>query len=399
MKSRISIIPDRIEIIDILRGFALLGIVLTHFIDHYFGGTIPVVKDTSTTDHFIKTFVVFFIDGKFYSIFSFLFGISFFIQLRNKNDTNFLFRFLWRLFILLIIGLLHHLHYRADILSTYALVGFLLVICYRLPDKYLFVVGIIFAANAPATLYHSLKIAPVQKTEVEPTKGPKATTSGVASHEEIYFKTLKYGSYPEILKANVAEILPRLKFRMWSGKIFMIFGLFLLGYLVGKQGIFENVNNYIRPMRNVLYASVVILVICMLFRFRILALSGLTDRPGYWVLNSLNDISNLLMATVYVTSLALVYQISRGRAVLMVFSEIGRMGLTTYLFQTFFGFILFFGFNMLGELSHLQSFLAALVVFALQIVLSRAWLKRFRYGIFEWAWRSLTYLKVVGFKK
>lgn len=84
----------------------------------------------------------------------------------------------------------------------------------------------------------------------------------------------------------------------------------------------------------------------------------------------------------------------------MNFYEVGRMGLTTYLMQTFFGFLLFFsvGFGMLGEIGALASVGIGIVVFVIQIYFSKWWLSRFRYGFFEWLWRSGTYLKVQPFK-
>jgi uncharacterized protein len=82
-------------------------------------------------------FIGIFISGKFFMIFSFLFGMSFFIQL-DKSDGSpaFLFRFAWRLIVLFIIGLVHHLHYRGDILTIYAVLGFGLLLCHKLPDKF-----------------------------------------------------------------------------------------------------------------------------------------------------------------------------------------------------------------------------------------------------------------------
>ena len=85
----------------------------------------------------------------------------------------------------------------------------------------------------------------------------------------------------------------------------------------------------------------------------------------------------------------------------MIFYEVGRMGLTTYLMQTFFGVLLFFGigFGLLGEMGALACAAIGVMIFIVQIYFSRWWLARFRYGFFEWLWRSATYLKVQPFRK
>lgn len=79
----------------------------------------------------------------------------------------------------------------------------------------------------------------------------------------------------------------------------------------------------------------------------------------------------------------------------MNFYEVGRMGLTTYLMQTLFGILIFFGigFGLLGEIGALASVGIGIALFIVQVYFSKWWLARFRYGIFEWLWRCATYLK------
>lgn len=132
---------ERIEVIDVLRGFTLLGIILVHFTEQYYAGQPPKVHENygahNLADMIVLGFIGIFISGKFFMIFSFLFGMSFFIQLDKSDDSPaFLFRFAWRLIVLFIIGLVHHLHYRGDILTIYAVLGFGLLLCHKLPDKF-----------------------------------------------------------------------------------------------------------------------------------------------------------------------------------------------------------------------------------------------------------------------
>ncbi|TAD94648.1 MAG: DUF418 domain-containing protein, partial [Bacteroidetes bacterium] len=119
-----ALTQERIKIIDVLRGVTLLGIVIVHMIEQYYGGGKPQMgnpDDKNLIDSIVEgiSFVIIF--GKFYLIFAFLFGLSFSIQLvRAKGaKTEFITRFLWRLTVLFGIGFIHHLHYRGDILTIF----------------------------------------------------------------------------------------------------------------------------------------------------------------------------------------------------------------------------------------------------------------------------------------
>lgn len=113
------------------------------------------------------------------------------------------------------------------------------------------------------------------------------------------------------------------------------------------------------------------------------------------------DVFNACLATIYIMWILLLFGKEKWKPRLMHFYALGRMGLTTYLMQTFFGVLLFFsiGFGMLGEFGALICLSIGIVVFVIQIYFSQWWLGRFRYGFFEWLWRSLTYLKWQPFKK
>jgi uncharacterized protein len=112
------------------------------------------------------------------------------------------------------------------------------------------------------------------------------------------------------------------------------------------------------------------------------------------------DIFNLALAVIYVAGIVLLFNKEKGYRRLMNFYAVGRMGLTTYLTQTFFGVLLFFGigFGLLGEIGVLASVGIAVLIFTGQIYFSKWWLSRFRYGPVEWLWRSATYLKIQQFR-
>ncbi|MDZ7650977.1 MAG: hypothetical protein U5K54_29695 [Cytophagales bacterium] len=140
--------------------FTLLGIIIIHFSEQYYAGGHPKSHANFNVhflgDDIIMGFIGVLISGKFYMIFSFLFGLSFFLQL-SKSDSrvSFFIRFFWRLIVLGLIGFIHHLHYRGDILTIYAMLGVGLLICYKFPDKLLLIVALLLVINVP--LRHSKK--------------------------------------------------------------------------------------------------------------------------------------------------------------------------------------------------------------------------------------------------
>ena len=155
-----SKITDRIQLIDVLRGFALLGIVMVHFIEQYYAGMPPEKAANynahNLADQIVQGLVFFFVAGKFYMIFSFLFGMSFFIQFsKSDGSAKFQLRFLWRLIILFAIGWLHHLHYRGTI---YAILGVGLLLFHRLPDRALLIVALILVINIPSLVTRGVQV-------------------------------------------------------------------------------------------------------------------------------------------------------------------------------------------------------------------------------------------------
>src|SRR5258706_8281880 len=189
---KILLKDTRIEIIDILRGFALLGIIMVHFTEQYYAGQPPEIHADMTAknlaDQIVLGLIGFFVQGKFFMIFSFLFGLSFFIQLdKSSGSPSFLLRFAWRLTVLFAIGFVHHLHYRGDILTIYAILGLGLLLCYKLPDKALLVVALFLVFNIPSLgvrLYQAI-------LHVE----GNAIFSSDQKQLQLYFDTVKSGSY------------------------------------------------------------------------------------------------------------------------------------------------------------------------------------------------------------
>ena len=145
---------ERIVTIDAVRGFALLGIVAVHMVEQYLGSPPPASKanqDLWVVDAVALGLVSLLFVGKFFAMFSLLFGVSFFIQMERAaaRGQAFLGRFTWRLAVLCAIGMAHHLVYRGDILATYAVMGLVLLVYYRLSDRWLLITSVAVLVGAP----------------------------------------------------------------------------------------------------------------------------------------------------------------------------------------------------------------------------------------------------------
>jgi uncharacterized protein len=337
-----------------------------------------------------------FISGKFFMIFSFLFGMSFFIQLdKSDGSPKFLLRFAWRLIVLFLIGFVHHLHYRGDILTIYAVLGFGLLICFKLPDKFLLVLALLLVVNLPSVVTRTIEV-------VSPSATPSSFFNPDQKPLEIYYNTLKSGGYLEILRANLHEFKSKFEFHVESGRLYITMGLFLLGLYAGRKRIFENTPFFKKLTRYglwtllgcVIFAGLMVLIISV-------AKVEMTQPLQFLLGGTVYDIFNAALASIYVGLIVTLFQKERWRKKLMNFYDVGRMGLTTYLMQALIGtWLLFsFGLGMLGEYGASVWALASFVVFFLQILFSKWWLSRFQFGPVECLWRSLTYWKMQPLRK
>ncbi len=390
---------ERIEIIDVLRGFALLGIILVHFTEQYYAGQLPKIHENLGSHHLAdsiaEALIGIFIMGKFFMIFSFLFGLSFFIQLdKSDGSPSFLMRFAWRLICLFCIGLLHHLHYRGDILTIYAVLGFGLLLVYRLPDKALLVVALLLVFNIPSVVMRLYDVIAVATSN--------AMTEVDQKPLEIYYDTLKSGSYLEIIKANWYELKSKFEFQIEFGRIYITLGLFLLGLYAGRKKWFDEIQIFKKLIRFGLWSLLSCVVVASVMALIIFILKiEMTQAQQFLVGGFVYDVFNASLAAIYVGLVVLAFQKEKRHQLLMNFYEVGRMGLTTYLTQALVGTLLLFsyGFGLLGEYGAATWSVIAIVVFGLQIVFSKWWLAHFYYGPVEWLWRSMTYLKLQPLKK
>jgi len=413
---------QRITVIDALRGFALLGVILMHMLD-YFGYACAHLSDDSPLDKLdtlVQSFSSIMIRGKFIGIFSFLFGLSFYIQMERASEKGIDFRgrFLWRMLLLFIVGIFGTCFTYLDILTIYAVFGVILVILYPLKKWMLMLIVFLILTGVPNLFsigFDNIKAKkPAGLAIPEMAAQPihrvrQATTKRMADAH-----TAKGFTFLQTAKDNLTEkAIDKVKFQfIYSDIGYLVLALFIAGFMVGKLHFFEEV--HIRKKRNMVQLAAFMMVyLLMLLITRRIELNqpvDLTqlraegrDVPFIALLtSSLHNIRSIAMSGVLVTGFITLYQISGIRKYLNLLTPYGRMGLTNYEMQNIVGAILFsnWGFgSFFGRQGSALLFVSALIIYAMQVIISSYWMRRFLYGPLEWFWRSGTYLKWQLFKR
>ena len=395
----------RIQIIDALRGFALAGILICHMVEQYIGAAAPTsfyeATGTGITDQVINAFIGIFLRGKFIALFSFLFGLSFFIQMDRggKKESYFGIRFLWRLTLLFLIGYVHSLFYRGDILTIYALLGIFLIPFYKLDNKWvlgfsaLLFMGlgryISFYFNGGDHLFFDID--------------PMDADSPVVLE---YYNTLKNGTLGEVFASNAWEgHLDKMNFQYGVfGRGYFTFAFFLLGLYVGRSGFFQDFKEKKKLTKKVLIWSSILLVVSIGITAGAFASLGPEAKlDNYMAMVGLSgvDLANLAMTLIYIALFVILYRKTKPEKWLAKLAPYGRMALTNYVLQSIIGTVLLFGWGLgyLGELTNSNTFLIAIALIILQVWISKLWLQYFYYGPLEWLWRSLTFFKVFPMKR
>jgi uncharacterized protein len=385
---------DRLEFIDSLRGFALFGVFWANLL--IFSG-ITYMNDeqrtslfTSRLDWIAYYLERFLIENKFIGLFSFLFGISFWLFLsrvrsRGGAATSLFYR---RIFWLFVIGLVHGwLLWCFDVLRFYALWAILLPLFARTKPRRLLLIALTASILLPAIISGVRVLLTVP---TEPT----------TNFDAMALAAFSSGTYREVLKANwqydwyLTDSIGQIAYQV------AVFGRLLLGLFVARTITFENLGSHHVLLRRVLIGGGLLGIIgSTIFAGNLI---DTRDAPLLaFVRRFLVESGQLGLTLAYASGLALAFMIPRWKAAIRLLAPVGRMALTWYLLQTVFGIWMFYGFppgpSLMGKIGPAYLLVLSLVGFAAQIVCATAWLRRFRFGPSEWLWRTLTYWKIQPF--
>jgi uncharacterized protein len=393
---------QRIETIDILRGFAIFGILLVNmalFTHAIYGQALNLNQPSGALDRLARWGIQFFAEGKFYSIFAFLFGLGMAIQYRRAQEhgTRFVPFFLRRMLVLLGIGFIHaYLFWIGDILLLYAVLGVVLLLFRNCRPRALLIWAGVFLI-VPLLINSALLglvalgrampegAAMVDAALVEQQRSYQALS---AQADQVYAS----GTFAEITRQRVQDMT--FIYFTWPFTAFNVLAMMLLGLYAGARRIFDDIPGRLPLIRRLWLWGLVVGVIGNLVYVIAGQVSNRSDPSPQLILAlSGQTFGAPALSIFYMTSLVLLTQAAAWQLRLQPLASVGRMAISNYLLQTLICTTLFYGygFGLYGQVGAAAGVLLTLAIYALQIPLSVWWLRHFRFGPVEWLWRSLTY--------
>lgn len=382
--------PDtRIDVADILRGIAIGGIVLIHFIEHLnlYDFPEPSNEFWAAMNKGVWDTTFFLLAGKMYAIFAMLFGLSFYIQHDNqaRKGVDFRPRFAWRMVLLMLFGLLDLLFYNGDILFVYAACGFLVIPFIRASDK-------VIVWTAVIMLLQPVELAYMIAGAIDPSVAPMDL--GIGKYWGLLTEAQTDGSIIDVAKGGIFYgLMINFGWALENGRLTQTICFFLIGILLGRRRLFYNEgNNLIIWKRILTYACIGLAVLLPAYYL----LPRTTDIPciSHSLNVMLNMWKNFCMMIIIVSGVTLLYYTTSARDWLIKIAPYGKMSLTNYLTLSIFGALLFYnwGFGLYRHCGHTASILMGVAFVVLQYMFCRWWLKSHRRGPFEELWNRATWL-------
>lgn len=387
---------ERFIILDVLRGLSLLGICLANFPEFslytFQQNDVIISMPTAGSDRVVRFLQYVFIDGKFYTLFSLLFGIGFSIILSNamRKGTDGIRIFYRRMWILALIGAVHLIFiWSGDILLLYALLGLLLPLFRNLPNKKLLLLSgvfILFPVLIDAfTVVAGVNLSAPMIQLQQHYCGMYGITEG---NFGVWLRDAD--SYDKVFQFLVQGAFVRMQEFIDGHRAFKVMGLFVLGYYIGRNRLYANLPDCLTLLKKVCRIGFLIGFPTSIFY----AWSAVNGHPYGLVPHSLfYAVSVVPMGLAYLSAVCLLFLRCRESHIWRLFATPGRMALTNYIGQSLVGMLLFYGTGLgLGASIGLTGTeLTAVCVFLFQIVFCGLWLHYFQYGPLEWIWRMLTY--------
>lgn len=366
----------RVEQIDVIRGFALMGVLLVNMT--MIDGTLYSSADPGLEgiNLIFQKAIHFFAVGKFYTLFSMLFGLGFYYFMK-KDEGELIGKKLYkrRLMALFCFGLLHLMFvWHGDILHVYALVGIFLMLNTNTSSAKLLKRAIFLFI-----------LSTVMMVLLQSGSGGDAFAYDdiIKETTEVYTE----GRYFEVVAFRVTQELPliAMNFLFVLPKILC---LFLLGYAVGKVQLFDHLEEHHKGVKRVwLTTGILFVLIGLLLQINALHLLKIN------IIVLLDEVSTVVGALFYATSLILLYRTKIGKRLLTPLKYAGQMALTNYLVQTVVMTFFFYGygFGQFEKLPYWTYIPMMLTLYGAQLVVSTLWMTRHRFGPMEKLWRTLTY--------
>lgn len=379
---------DRIDVVDALRGFAIMGILLVHSLEHFIFPVYPTSSPQwlNVLDQGVFNVVFTLFAGKAYAIFAILFGFTFYIQHSNqkRRGGDFGYRFLWRLVLLIAFATLNAAFFPAgDVLLLFVAVGPILFIARNWGNKAILITSIIFLLQ-PVEWYHYVAslINPLHQL-------PDLKVGEMYAEVAEYTKS---GNIKDFFLGNIT--LGQKASLLWAvnaGRFFQTIGLFLLGFYFGRKQFFvSNKGNYNFWIK-VLIASAILFAPLYTLKEQVMTNEAMVQQTVGTVLDMWQKLAFTL---VLVSSFNLLYHTPIFRKVVNNLRYYGKMSLTNYVAQSIIGAIIYFpiGLYLAPYCGFAISLLIGIVVLIAQIHLCKWWLSKHKRGPLEQLWHKWTWI-------
>lgn len=371
---------DRIQEIDALRGIALFGILLVNiFVFHapysYYS---QFYGSFENNEFMIVALVNGFASGKFLFLFAFLFGygITFQIKSQRKKFNTY---FLKRMLILLLFGIAHFLlFWFGDILTSYAILGILILPTIRLPDNVILVFGIFFLLFRPIYYIGAVCFG-----------WPMVEMDKPAELSE-FISTFQKGSFTEIFDLRIKEIIAFMPENLvWF--LPKTFGLFFLGIYASRKKLTIKIKEHVKSFIIVCFTLIGLYIVWEFNKVYFFSNFDLEQTPLYRpLLIAINVIFESFLGIGYIIGLITLFQ--KSTFITSVMAKTGRMALTNYILQSLLCVLVFYsyGFGLYGKLDPSNLILIAVAIFSVNVVFSNLYLKKKKTGPLEYCWRRLS---------
>lgn len=392
MKRTLNTGIPRVDIVDALRGLAVMAIVLIHSVEHFIYPVYPneILQPDwlITIDSVVFNIIFSLIAGKGYSIFALLFGFTFYIQFTNQQNKGFDFRgrFIWRLILLSVFATVNAAFFPGgDVLLLYAITGFSLVLVCKMSNKIILIITFICFLQ-PVELFHF-----ISSQFYESYAMPNLNVGGLY---EVVQKGVKSGNWETFLVENITTgQKASLFWAIGGGRFIQTIGLFLLGFFLSKRNLFVNSDENTRFWIKTLVISS--LFFGLLYPLKV---EWYDNVDSTIIKNSIGTAldmwQKLAFTLVILSSFITAYYNSSLKTRLSKLEVYGKMSLTNYILQSIIGAFIFFpiGLNLSPYLGYSASLIVGIFIFVFQLYLNQLWFKRFEKGPLEKLWHKATWI-------
>lgn len=378
---------ERIHVVDALRGFAVVAIMLKHFMEHFLYNSYPASSPFMTiANENMKNAYFFLFSGKSYTIFALLFGFTYAIQYNNQvkkgreggGEADFCGRFAWRMALLALFACFNSIFFPGgDVLMTFAIAGLILIPLRRLSIPVLSVIALFFLCQPLELAYAAARV--VNPGWTPPVALPPGLYGSLT-------QCISTGDFWAMAWKNLTE--GQCASFLWgvdAGRLTQAPGLFITGFILGKGGYFAPGEHH-----GTFWARILLCSAAGAFVFSTL------PGPGRILGTIIHMIGNVFFSGIWIAAFVLLYRLEYFRKLTDSLRFYGKMSLTNYVSQSVIGAIILFpfGLGLAPHLGYIASFATGLIVMYLQIRFSRYWLAKHRYGPLEGIWHKLTWVKI-----